>query len=109
MVDRRGSAGEQADEPVGRTGPLRGIRRNPAFRRLADRSYDPSQDLRRCPMAVLSADLTRMEIDGAIPDGARRARVLVREGRNVLGTVEVPLRSGAVHRGDLIEAVDRDL
>jgi len=96
-------------EPRGWGAVTSAIRRNPAVRRVADPSYDSSDELRRCPVAVLSVDLRGFEIHGVVPSGARRARVFVREGRNVIGTVEVPVRSGRVDRGDLGAAIDREL
>ena len=109
MVDQPGAASEEAKQTRRWTAMPRTVRRNPAFRRVADPSYDPSGELRRCPVGVLSVDLPEMEIHGTIPTGARRARVLVREGKNVIGTVEVPVRSGRVDRRDLAAAIDSEL
>ena len=47
--------------------------------------------------------------DVTVTDGARRARVLVRDGDDVVGTVEVPVRLGRVHRADLADAIITEL
>ena len=85
------------------------VRRNPAIARLLDGREAPPDQGRHTPITVFSCDAGSLDDDVAVTDGARRARVLVRDGDDVVGTVEVPVRLGRVRRADLADAIVTEL